>query len=103
MKLKRRSEDFANMMHRFYTENSPEVFNIINATLQVTDACNLRCSYCYQINKHDNFMTFDVGRRFIDMLLTGSLRFNEYHSGVLDGIVFDLIGGEPFLAIDKSI
>ena len=41
-------------------------------TIQVTDACNLACTYCYQINKCTHSIDIETGKKFIDDLLTGA-------------------------------
>lgn len=70
-------------------------------TFQVTDDCNLCCSYCYQINKAEHYMDFDVAKRFIDMLLDADESSNEYiNPSNSPGIIIEFIGGEPFLAVD---
>lgn len=70
-------------------------------TLQVTDACNLACTYCYQINKGKRRLKFDDAKLFIDKLLLGTDGFDKYVSPKISpGIVLDFIGGEPFLEID---
>ena len=75
--------------------------HVITATIQVTDACNLRCKYCYQINKHTNRMPPEIGKRFIDMLLGKTKGLEAYYEGeVVEGLVLEFIGGEPFLEID---
>lgn len=70
-------------------------------TFQVTDACNLCCSYCYQINKGHRKMTFETAKKMIDMLFDEDERLNGYitkeNSPAID---IDFIGGEPFLEID---
>lgn len=69
-------------------------------TIQVTDACNLACTYCYQINKHNHFIPIETGKKFIDDLLTG--KYNNYCDyDNCQGIVLEFIGGEPFMAIDQ--
>lgn len=69
-----------------------------NVTFQVTDDCNLRCTYCYQIHKGHHSMPFDVAKRFIDMLLNDETEYiNKENSG---GVIIEFIGGEPFLEID---
>lgn len=70
-------------------------------TFQVTDACNLRCTYCYQINKGTRKMSFEVAKKYIDLLLSGEKGFSDYVG--LDktpGIVLDFIGGEPLLEVE---
>lgn len=73
-----------------------------NVTFQVTDACNLACTYCYQINKHTNVMPFEVAKDFIELLLE---KDNENTKRYVDtwnskAVVIEFIGGEPFLQID---
>ena len=70
-------------------------------TLQVTDACNMACSYCYQHKKSNHAMTFDVAKKFIDMILDADERTNTYITSTnSDGAVLNFIGGEPWLQID---
>lgn len=69
-----------------------------SVTLQVTDSCNLRCTYCYQINKHENYLSFDNAKKFIDMILEGDNEYCPIDSSI--GMTLEFIGGEPFLAID---
>ena len=70
-------------------------------TFQVTDKCNLACTYCYQINKSVRRMRFEDAKLFIDKLLSGEDGFNEYVSVKNSpGIVIEFIGGEPFLEVD---
>ena len=80
-------------------ENS-ESKSVRTITFQVTDACNLCCSYCYQTHKGCHSMPFDVAKRFIDLILS-SEQSNEYiNINNTQGVVLDFIGGEPFLEID---
>ena len=37
-------------------------------TFQVTNQCNLCCSYCYEINKGTEMMTKEVAKEAIDLL-----------------------------------
>lgn len=70
-------------------------------TFQVTDSCNLACTYCYQINKGKRVMTFDIAKQLIDSLLTGDKGFKEYiDPSFSPGIILEFIGGEPFLQIE---
>lgn len=70
-------------------------------TFQVTDKCNLACTYCYQINKSVRRMKFEDAKLFIDKLLSGEDGFNGYVSVKNSpGIVIEFIGGEPFLEVD---
>ena len=68
-------------------------------TIQVTDACNLACTYCYQINKCTHSIPIDTGKKFIDDLLSG--QYDCYgHYDKAQGIILEFIGGEPFMEID---
>lgn len=70
-------------------------------TFQVTDRCNLACSYCYQINKGTRRMSFETAKKLVDMLLTGDKGMDEYISPINSpGIILDFIGGEPLLEIE---
>ena len=70
-------------------------------TFQVTDSCNLACTYCYQINKGHRRMSFDVAKQVIDDLLSGSEKYKTFADEKLTpGIIIEFIGGEPLLEID---
>lgn len=59
------------------------------------------CSYCYQINKKHHTMPFEVAKQFADMILESNKENNDYITVESSpGIVFEFIGGEPFLEID---
>ncbi len=64
-------------------------------TFVVTEDCQLRCRYCYLVGKNSrNRMSFDTAKRSIDYLVENPDLFPER------SIVWDFIGGEPFLEID---
>lgn len=70
-------------------------------TFQVTDACNLACTYCYQINKGVRKMSFETAKKFIDLLLSGEKGMDTYVSPEFSpAIIIEFIGGEPFLEIE---
>lgn len=74
-------------------------------TFQVTDGCNLRCVYCYQINKGHREMSFETAKKLIDALLDENSSVNDYLENP-PGIVLDFIGGDPLLEIgliDKCV
>lgn len=69
--------------------------SIKNITFCVTEDCNLICKYCYMTGKNSfNKMTFDVARKAVDYILSNREFFNEA------GVVWEFIGGEPFLEIE---
>lgn len=103
---RKRTEQYQDMISRFYPfkyDKSKETNKIqtANVTFQVTDACNLRCTYCYQINKGAHSMPFEVAQKFIEMLLANDENTQQYiDTKACDAIVIEFIGGEPFLEVD---
>lgn len=99
----KRDENYPDMIARLFPADPGDTrkHNVVTATLQVTDACNLRCLYCYEINKSNHRMSPETGKRFIDMILGKTGGMEAYYEGeAVDGIVLEFIGGEPFLEID---
>lgn len=97
--------DFFGCIDEFFKKDfseEPFLYNVKDVIIQVTDGCNLRCSYCYQTNKHQHIMSFDTAKTFIDYM------FREYENENNDyfykekalGVCIEFIGGEPLLAAD---
>lgn len=92
-------------MYPEFTEGSPEhgPGRVISRsfTFQVTDACNLACTYCYQTHKGTRRMSFETAKLAVDKLLTGTDGFGDYvNPNNSPAIVLEFIGGEPFLEIE---
>ncbi len=73
VKLYRRPDDFNESLAAMYYH--PEKANDASVasrciTFQVTDACNLRCSYCYQTNKGTRVMPVETAKALIDLSLS---------------------------------
>lgn len=67
-------------------------------TIQLTEACNLQCTYCYQIAKTPKVMTLKTGKKIIDYILELSQTDNNSPINLdTPWIVLDFIGGEPLL------
>lgn len=66
-------------------------------TFIVTKDCQLACKYCYLVGKNSNErMSFEIAKKAIDYILA-----NEYDECfATESVVWDFIGGEPFLEID---
>lgn len=97
--MRRKAEEFQNFIGRLYPADDPSKKNLArSATLQVTDGCNLACSYCYQLNKSHHIMSFDTAKEYIDILLASENPYINTENS--PGIILEFIGGEPFLAID---
>lgn len=66
-----------------------------NITFIVTKDCQLACKYCYLVGKNEKErMSWEVAKSAIDYILDHEIDFNE------ESVVWDFIGGEPFLEID---
>jgi uncharacterized protein len=64
-------------------------------TFIVTKDCQLACKYCYLVGKNETErMSFEIAKKTIDYVLDNRDLFNE------SSVVWDFIGGEPFLEID---
>lgn len=64
-------------------------------TFIVTKDCQLACKYCYLVGKNSKErMSYEVAEHAIDYILDHEQDFNE------DSVIWDFIGGEPFLEID---
>jgi uncharacterized protein len=66
-------------------------------TFIVTKDCQLACKYCYLVGKNSNErMTFEVAKKAIDYILENELD----PAFATESVVWDFIGGEPFLEIE---
>lgn len=74
-------------------KNLEENWNVKTVVLLVTNACNLRCTYCYENNKCDYYMPEKTMMEIAEAELTDNNGF--------DAITFNIMGGEPFLAFDR--
>lgn len=64
-------------------------------TFIVTKDCQLACKYCYLVGKNSKErMSFEVAKKAIDYIL------NHENEMLEESVVFDFIGGEPFLEIE---
>lgn len=64
-------------------------------TFIVTKDCQLACKYCYLVGKNSKErMSFEIAKQAVDYIL-------EHEREMPEGsVVWDFIGGEPFLEID---
>ena len=95
--MTRPQETFTDMLARLFPMpgiqlgiNSPHSKCI---TFQVTEDCNLRCSYCYQGCKTHRKMSLETAKAAVDMLLAADERTNQYITSTeVAGVVLDFIG-----------
>lgn len=68
-------------------------------TFQVTEACNLKCTYCYQTNKSPKVMSWETAQACVDLLFT--MWEEDDPDGFINKktefVILDFIGGEPTL------
>lgn len=75
---------------RYWQNNSGKQITFI-----VTKDCQLACKYCYLVGKNSKErMSWQVAKQAIDYILGHEEDFKE------ESVVWDFIGGEPFLEID---
>ena len=64
-------------------------------TFIVTKDCQLACKYCYLVGKNTKErMSLKIAKAAIDYILSNEKDFKE------ESVIWDFIGGEPFLEID---
>lgn len=81
----------------FDRDNVWEGGNAKEITFIVTKDCQLACKYCYLVGKNTKEkMSWDIAKKTIDYILDNEFdeNFNK------KSVVWDFIGGEPFLEID---
>ena len=91
--------DYPNFLLLIYGNDKP--YGAKDITLQITENCNMRCTYCYQHHKTNNKMSFETATKTIDLILDNDERVSNYCK--LDdnlGLIFNYIGGEPLLEIE---
>lgn len=72
-----------------------------NICLNVTDACNLKCKYCF-VEQHPHFMSLDTAKSAVDFIVRNAekkeQKFNKKYTPSLT-----FFGGEPTLLWDEII
>jgi len=66
------------------------------AWLHVTNACNLRCHYCY-VQKNSEHMTDDISKRAVDAVIRSATRYHHQH------IHLTYAGGEATLQLPQVL
>jgi uncharacterized protein len=66
---------------------------ITSIDVQFTEACNLRCNYCFIQEKRANRFTAEMGKRALDFMVM--------NSGSVDRLNYTFFGGEPLLEFDN--
>lgn len=76
---------------------------IYSACFNLTDACNLKCRYCF-VEQHPHFMTLDVAKKGVEFLIN-NLDYLIEHNRVKKDEQASIIyfGGEPTILFDEII
>lgn len=69
----------------------------ITVTFLTTEQCNLRCKYCYEINKKSKHMTIDVAKKAIDQIVKGLVVRKDNQDLAEQGIIIEFIGGDSLV------
>ncbi|GBR73653.1 radical SAM/SPASM domain-containing protein [Candidatus Termititenax aidoneus] len=82
----------------------------MSITFQVTEDCNLRCKYCYEIDKRPGDLPFEYAQKFIDIILEDddpiSAKGTDNEWILNEGLILDFIGGDALMVpelLDKII
>lgn len=87
--------------------NNPNQLEGLQITINTTEDCNMRCTYCYEINKRKHSIPFEYAKRFIDIICEDEdpvgLEMFKTDRGVnvyKQGIVLDFIGGDALMDVE---
>ena len=85
-------------------------FNGMTTTICTTYDCNLRCRYCYEVNKHNIEIPEEYMYKFIDRILEdpdpAGVKGTKDEWINSTGLILDFIGGDSFMnpdLIDKAL
>lgn len=101
-----RNESYADQLRRLFPDEASGEMEVggsfvRDVTIQLTEDCNLACTYCYQHDKTPQKLTLETGKKFIDLLLASDERSAKYvKSRECQGVALNFIGGEPLLEIE---
>ena len=76
-------------------------FDGLNITINTTEDCNLRCKYCYEINKKPRSIKFEDCVKFIDLIFDTENPANlpDDQLWIYDGLIVDFIGGDSLMDV----
>ncbi len=76
-------------------------FSGLNVTFNTGEACNLACTYCYEVNKKQTRLPLEYAKRFIDILLSETdivgLEGSQFERLMHQGLILDFIGGDSLM------
>lgn len=74
---------------------------LTNICLNLTDACNLECKYCF-VEQHPHFMTLDIAKKAVHFILDNLEKKNSFFK-TNQKANLTYFGGEPTLMWDEII
>ena len=92
------TEDYSDYIQRLFPSRDEfgDLKKIKTFTFQVTNDCSLCCTYCYELNKSKDYLSFETGKKVIDYIFEQAKlpdTILSYEKN--EGIIIDFIGGEP--------
>lgn len=73
----------------------------MSVTFQVTEDCNLRCKYCYELDKRPGDLPLEYAKSFIDIILSDPDPINAIGTDkewiLNQGLILDFIGGDALM------
>lgn len=78
----------------------------LTVTFLITQNCNLRCKYCYEINKKERHMSLETAKKSIDRLIDGSFFTKDTTNLAKQGIILEFMGGDALVnptLVDKIL
>lgn len=96
--MRKKPESYTDSIARIFPDLVSPGKKVRTITLQVTEDCNLRCTYCYQTEKAPRRMSYETATAFLTALLDN--RVPGFTTEETAGVVLEFIGGEPFLEIE---
>lgn len=81
-----------------------EGYKGLNVVFNTTEDCNLRCTYCYEINKTKKTLSLEHAKKFIDMLLDDPKPIgNDPETDNIvenNGLILDFLGGDSLMDVE---
>lgn len=78
-----------------------ENYSGLSITFNVTEDCNLRCSYCYELDKKPGDLPIEYAKKFIDLMLSDpdpiGVKGTETEWMLKSGLILDFIGGDALV------
>ncbi|MBN2536267.1 MAG: 4Fe-4S cluster-binding domain-containing protein [Spirochaetales bacterium] len=77
------------------------MFDGMSVSFHVTEDCNLRCRYCYEVNKRKRDLPLEYAKRFIELFIDDpdpiGVKDTKWSWIQERGIIIDFIGGDALM------